>query len=172
MLWLSSERKVVNVCHYSPHCLPWTSPVMEVTQLKVEKEPLLRTTAVGKAQVPLLLVLSCTSNSVASRTGAGIVPLYPALVRPCLSCCVQFWTPHYKKDIEGLEHVQRRAVELGNGLEHRSCEEWLKELEKRRPRLDHMAVYNNLRGECSRVGISLIPLVISDRMRGNCLKLH
>ena len=52
-----------------------------------------------------------------------ILPLYVALVRPQLEYCVQCWTPHYKRVVNNMERVQRRATCMIRGQQGRPYEE-------------------------------------------------
>ena len=102
-----------------------------------------------------------------------IVPFYcaPARLRPEYG--TQTWGLQYRRDVELLHWVQRRAVKMIKGLKHFSYEESLRELglfslEKRRLWGDLIVAFQYLKGVYKQEGDWQVGSV---RTRGNGFKL-
>ena len=77
--------------------------------------------------------------------------LYPSLVRSQMEHAVQAWSPHYRRDIDKLEKVQRRATKIIPAIKDKPYEERLKILglpllEHRRIRGDLIEVFKIMHG--------------------------
>ncbi|KFZ47550.1 hypothetical protein N321_02668, partial [Antrostomus carolinensis] len=122
-------------------------------------------------------ILGCIKRNVSSRSRKVILPLYSALLRPHLECCIQFWSPQHQKDMELLEQVQRRTMRMIRGLEHLSYGDRLRELglyclEKRRLWGHLIAAFQYLKRVYRKAGKVLFTKTHSDRTRCNGFKLE
>ena len=113
-------------------------------------------------------VLGMIRRTFECRSKGVILNLYKSLVRPHLEYCVQAWRPHYKKDIDVLEKVQRRAARMIAGCGEMNYESRLKHtglttFETRRERADMLEVYKILNGI---EGLEEKDFFIRDRGRG------
>ena len=80
--------------------------------------------AAGKANG----VLGQISRAVNYRDKKTFLQLYKVYVRPHLEYCIQAWSPYTKFDKDKLEKVQKRAVNMVEGLKCRTYEQKLKEV--------------------------------------------
>ena len=55
-----------------------------------------------------------------SRSRRVILPFCSVFVRPYLEYYMQMWTPQYRRDMELLDLIQRRATKITKGVEHLS----------------------------------------------------
>ena len=122
-------------------------------------------------------VLAFIGRGIEFRSHEVMLQLYKTLVRPNLEYCVQFWSPHYRKDVEALERVQRRFTRMLPGMEGKSYEERLIDLklfslERRRLRGDLIETYKMVRGLDRVDSESLLPLMGTMSTRGHNFKLR
>jgi hypothetical protein len=129
------------------------------------------TTAIKKANKTLGLIFRTFEHKDASI----VISMYKSLVRPHLEYCVQAWAPHYQKDIDRLERVQRRATKMVPNLRHLAYEDRLKKLnmftlKRRRARADLVEIYKLIHG-IDRLDILKYIKFAESNTRGHSLKL-
>ena len=106
--------------------------------------------------------------------------LYRTYVRCHMKYCVQAWNPYYRKDIDILEKIQRRATKMVPELRHLSYIDRLKRsnltsLEDRRQRGDLIETYKIISGKenvkCDKF-FKMADSDLSSITRGNSQKLY
>ena len=58
-----------------------------------------------------------------------ILALYKSLARPHLEHAVQFWSPNFRRDIDKIEKIQRRATKMIPEIRNHSYHQRIQELD-------------------------------------------
>ena len=133
------------------------------------------TSHIGHAVAKSNQILGLIKRSFVYRDTEIIKRLFTALVRPHLEYANAVWHPRFKKDVEQLEKVQRRATKLVTSLRDMSYQKRLQALDLpslvyRRHRGDMIEVYKYIYG-IHKSGHNLLPLAPSSALRGHIYKL-
>jgi len=122
-------------------------------------------------------VLGMIKRTITFKDMRVMLSLYKSLVRPHIEYCISAWSPHYKKDKEIIEKVQRRFTKMVNNMERKPYEERLYclklwTLEERRNRQDLIEVFKMCNG-LSRLKLNeFFTLADTTRgIRGHSMKL-
>ena len=155
-------------CHWSPPLRRKTWGVWIDDKLKF-------TSHIGHAVAKSNQILELIKRSFVYRYTEIIKRLFTALVRPHVEYANSVWHPRFKKDVEQLEKVQRRATKLVTSLRDMSYQKRLQALHLpslvyRRHRGDMIEVYKFIYG-IYKSGHSLLPLAPSSALRGHIYKL-
>jgi len=114
-------------------------------------------------------VLGMIKRTIKFKDMRVMLSLYKSLVRPHVEYCISAWKPHYKKDKELIEKVQRRFTKMINNMEGKTYEERLYclklwTLEERRNRQDLIEVFKICNG-LSRLKLNEL-FTLADTTRG------
>ena len=122
-------------------------------------------------------MLAFIGRGIEFKNWQVMLQLYRTLVRPHLEYSVQFWSPHYQKDVEALEKLQKRFTRMLPRMEGISYEERVEKLglfslERRRLRGDLIEVYKIMRGMDRVNSHKLFPRVEESITRGHRFKVR
>ena len=95
-------------------------------------------------------ILGGIKRSAANGWREVILPFYFVLLKPHLEHCVKMWSPQYRRVVDLLKCIQRRATKMIQGVEHLPYKDQLRELglfnlEKRRLQGDLRVAFQNVR---------------------------
>jgi len=105
-----------------------------------------------------------------------MLKLFKSLVRPHVEYCTVAWSPHYQKDKQLIEKVQRRFIKMLPEFKDTKYEEVLKKLklntlEERRNRADLIFLFKMYKGLTQPPFESMFQLSCFGQTRGHTLKL-
>jgi len=130
----------------------------------------------AKAYASASRALGLIGRNIRYKQTDMMLKLFKSLVRPHVEYCTVAWSPHYKKDKQLIEKVQRRFIKMLPEFKHKKYEEVLEKLklntlEERRNRADVIFLFKMYKGLTQPPFESMFQLTRSGQTRGHTLKI-